>query len=108
LNESRVTITFTETITDEERTKLEAVTADEIEADYEEFSESAAADFAKSITIENINEELQLQSALSAETDLINDNLGGLVSSSDYISSNVSGTYSTIDSITGKNKLAVF
>jgi hypothetical protein len=95
LNESHVTVTFTETITDEEPAKLEAVAADEIEADYEEFSESAAADFAESITVENINEELQLQSALSAETDLINDNLGGLVSSADY-------------SITGKNKLADF
>jgi hypothetical protein len=106
LNETHVTITFTETITDEEPTKLEAVTADEIENDYDEFSESAAADFAESLSIETIDEELEIQAILNSEADILNDNLSGLVSSADSIRSGYD--VPAIDSVTGKSKFADF
>jgi hypothetical protein len=79
LNESRVTITFTETITDESPTKLEAVSADELEEKYDDFSESAATDFAESISIESVAEELQLQSVMEIQAQAIDDNLSGLM-----------------------------
>jgi hypothetical protein len=106
LNETHVTITFTETIADEEPTKLEAVTADEIENDYDEFSESAAADFAESLSIEAIDEELEIQAILNSEADILNDNLLGLVSSSDNIGSGFD--VPAIDSVSGKSKYADF
>jgi hypothetical protein len=97
INESHVTITFTETITDDEPAKLEAVASDELENDFEEFSEAAAADFAESITAETIGEQLQLQSVLDDQADMLNDNLSGIVSSSD-----VTGE------VTKNNKYAAF
>jgi hypothetical protein len=79
LNESHVTITFTETITDESPTELEAVSADELEEKYDDFSESAAVDFSEGITIESVSEELQLQSVMELQTQLLDDNLSGLI-----------------------------
>jgi prophage DNA circulation protein len=81
INESHVTITFTENTTGEPG-KLEKVTADELEAGFDEFSEAAATDFAESITAENIGEQLQIQSALEEQTNILNDNLLNIVSSS--------------------------
>jgi hypothetical protein len=108
LNETHVTVTFTETLTDEEPAKLEAVTADEIENDFDEFSESAAADFSESITIESINEEIEIQAILNSEADMLNDNLSGLVSSADSLSSDFGFGVPAIDSVTGKSKFADF
>lgn len=82
VNESHVTITFTETITDEP-VKLAAVTADELEASFDDFTEAAAADFAENITAENIGEQLQIQSSLETQANMMNDNLSGIVSSAD-------------------------
>jgi hypothetical protein len=106
LNETHVTITFTETLTDEEPTKLEAVTADEIENDFDEFSESAATDFAESLSIETIDEKLEIQAILNSEADILNDNLSGLVSSADGVRSGFD--VPAIDSVTGKSKFADF
>jgi hypothetical protein len=106
LNETHVTITFTETLADEKPTKLESVTADEIENDYDEFSESAAADFAESLNIETIDEELEIQAILNSEADILNDNLLGLVSSADSIRSDFD--VPAIDSVAGKSKFADF
>jgi prophage DNA circulation protein len=75
LNESCVTVTFTETITDEEATPMDTVTADEIDETYEEFSESSAADFAEGISTDTVAEELQLQSNLMAQAQILDDNL---------------------------------
>jgi hypothetical protein len=108
LNETHIIITFTETISDEEATTLEAVTADEIEADYDEFADSAAVDFAESITIETIGEELEIQAIMATQTTLLNDNLSGLVTAADYISIETGYNISAINSITGKSKLADF
>ncbi|GHU13036.1 hypothetical protein FACS1894161_2510 [Spirochaetia bacterium] len=81
LNQSTVSVTLTETITDEDVPALDAVTADSIDALYEEFTESAAADFAEGISTDAVPEQLQLQSILMEQTNLLNENLGGLVSS---------------------------
>jgi hypothetical protein len=97
LNETQIKITFTETITDEP-TKPEAVTSDELEKSFDEFSEAAAEDFAANITVENINEKLQIQSSLETEANLVNDNLSGLVSSSnisDMAQGNKSADFAT-------------
>jgi hypothetical protein len=79
LNESHVTITFTETITDESPTELEAVSADSLEEKYDDFSESAAADFAETISLESVAEELQLQSVMEIQAQTLDDNLSGLI-----------------------------
>jgi archaellum component FlaC len=81
INESHVTITFTETITDDP-VKLEAVTADKLMNDFDEFAEAAAADFAENLSIDNISEQLLLQSILETQSDLLNENLGGIASNS--------------------------
>jgi hypothetical protein len=78
LNESKVTITFTETIT-EDATPMDTVTADEIDETYEEFLESAAADFAEGISADTVAEELQLQSALETQAQILDDSLIPLV-----------------------------
>jgi hypothetical protein len=80
LNESHVTVSFTKTITDESPTELEAVTAAEIDEKYEEFSEAAAADFAEGLSVDTVAEAIQLEFILETETQLIDDNLSGLVS----------------------------
>ncbi|GHU66632.1 hypothetical protein FACS189447_07900 [Spirochaetia bacterium] len=99
LNETRVSITFTENITDE-ATTLEAVTADEIESMYDDFSEAAAIDFSESITVENVSEQLQIQSALETQANLLNDNLSDIMSTTD------SG--GIISGVNKKSKLADF
>jgi len=75
LNQSVVSITFTETITDESVPALDVVTADNIDAMSEAFSESAAADFAGGITADTVSEQLQLQSVLTEQTNSLNENL---------------------------------
>jgi hypothetical protein len=79
LNESHVTITFTETLTDELPAELKAVSADELEQKYDDFSESAANDFAESISIESVSEELQLQSTMEIQAQVLDNNLSGLM-----------------------------
>jgi hypothetical protein len=79
LNESHVTITFTETITNESPTKLESVSAAELEEKYIDFSESAASDFSENISIESVAEELQLQSVMEVQAQALDDNLSGLM-----------------------------
>jgi hypothetical protein len=98
LNESHVTITFTETITDESPTELETVSADELEEKYGDFSESAAVDFAESIVIESVSEELQLQSAMELQAQAFDGNLSGLMAADT----------NTLDSGYHKNSLADF
>lgn len=77
VNESHVTITFTETITDDP-VNLEAVTADELAESFDDFMEASAVDFAESLTVENISEQLLIQSSLNMQTSILNDNLSAL------------------------------
>jgi prophage DNA circulation protein len=78
LNESRVTVTFTETITDE-APPMDTVSADAIEAVFNDLLESSALDFAENISFDTVAEELSLQSALMTQAQLINDNMGALI-----------------------------
>lgn len=75
LGESTVTVTFTETITSEEAAELNEVAADAIDENYEEFSEAAAADFARALVTENISEQKDITTALQTQTQSIVDNL---------------------------------
>jgi prophage DNA circulation protein len=75
VGQSAVSITFTETIIDEEAAELEAVAADEIEAQYDDFEDAAADDFAAMLDTDDIGEQLAVQSALETQTQLITDNL---------------------------------
>jgi prophage DNA circulation protein len=84
INESTVTITFTETITDDP-VNLEAVTADELEESFDEFTEAAAVDFAENISVENIGEKLFIQSVLDTQTDILNENLSNLAPGAEYL-----------------------
>jgi hypothetical protein len=68
VNESTVTVTFTETITDEDEEALTEVSADAVEEKYEEFSEAAAEDFAESLAgVESVGEQLAVEAALEAQ-----------------------------------------
>jgi prophage DNA circulation protein len=82
LNESTVTITFTETITDEEAAKMDEVAVDSIEESYDEFADAAAEDFAETLAAtpesplaEGISEQLRVQAALTDQTNIIIDNM---------------------------------
>ncbi|GHV90446.1 hypothetical protein AGMMS50268_09490 [Spirochaetia bacterium] len=67
--ESRVTITFTETIDDEDAEELSEVAADAIDERHEEFTEAAAEDFAESIaSVDTIGEQLAVEASLEAQT----------------------------------------
>jgi hypothetical protein len=76
--ESTVSITFTETISDEEAAGLNEVAAEAIDEKFEEFSEASAADFAETIAAAgegDLSEQLAITAALEAQTQAITDNL---------------------------------
>ena len=78
LNESRVIVTFTETITGD-LVLMETVSLDEIEEIYDEVMESAAEDFAENVSIDTVADELTLQSMLNTQLQTINDNIAPIV-----------------------------
>jgi hypothetical protein len=74
--ESIVTITFTETIDDEDSSELAEVAADSVDERYEEFSEAAAGDFAERIAgVDTIGEQRAVEAALEAQSQSIIDTL---------------------------------
>ena len=77
INESQVTVTFTETLTSDP-VKLEAVTVDELIESYNEFMDAAAIDFAENIIVENISEQLIVQSVLDEQINIIIENFSEL------------------------------
>jgi enamine deaminase RidA (YjgF/YER057c/UK114 family) len=79
IGESTVTVTFTETIVDTDTAALEAVAADEIAEQYDEFAEAAAEDFVSGIDASDISEQLQTQGELEIQTRSITDNLQPLM-----------------------------
>ena len=81
LNESRVTVTFTETITADEATPMNIVSLDIIEAAYDDLLESSVLDFAENIAVDRVAEELMLQSMLTEQVQLLDENLISLVQS---------------------------
>jgi prophage DNA circulation protein len=129
LNESRVTVTFTQHITDDEEV-VEEVTADSIEESEDAYTEAAAEDFAESIAAatpeatlgdgfsedplaENITEKAQIQEALEAQTQAIIDGLKPLaatdkealieyLTSAQELKSQIQGLYQKGTSLSGK------
>ncbi|MDR1586538.1 MAG: DNA circularization N-terminal domain-containing protein [Treponema sp.] len=74
--ESTVTITFTETIDDEDGGEMAEVAADSVDERYDEFSEAAAEDFAENIAgVDTIGEQLAVEAALEAQSQSIIDSL---------------------------------
>jgi len=75
LGESTVTITFTETIVDEETDDLTEIAADAIDAALGDFNEAAVADFAAALVTDDITTQMQIVSALNTQTQSMIDNL---------------------------------
>jgi prophage DNA circulation protein len=64
--ESRVTITFTETITDDDADNLTEVAAQAIDEKLEEFQNAAVTDFAAAIMTDDVTTKMSIISALNA------------------------------------------
>ena len=77
VNESVVTITFTETLPFDPLI-LEVVTADELVSTFDDFEIAAAYEFAENIICDNISEQLEIQSSLNVQANILNDNLQSL------------------------------
>jgi hypothetical protein len=119
LNESRVTVTFTQHITDDEEA-VEEVTADAIDESAEEFTDAAAEDFAESIAAagdeglaESLSEQAQIRAALEEQTQSIIDGLEPLaaadknafaefLTSAQELKSQIQGLYKKGLAIAGK------
>jgi len=82
LNETHIKITFTKIIVSDEPTKPIPVAIDELENNFNDFIEASAEDFVAGITIENVNEQLQLQSSLDNQVNILNEILPGIMASS--------------------------
>jgi prophage DNA circulation protein len=81
INESAVTVTFTETIVDGDADVLAATAADAVAEAQDEFSEQAAADFASGLQTDDIPEQLAITGALEESAQSVSDNLQGLARS---------------------------
>jgi prophage DNA circulation protein len=77
LNQAIVSVTFTETLADEEA-ELSPVSMDEIDAEYAAFEDAAAEDFASGLDTDDIEEQRAIQSALEDQTQAVNDSLAPL------------------------------
>jgi len=76
MNQSTVTITFTESLEDEDNETLNEVAADAISENYELFEDAAVEDFAVTIaSIESVGEQLAVISALETQTQSVVDNI---------------------------------
>lgn len=71
LNESRVKVTFAETIVDESFPDGEVAAVDELEAAADAYEDAAAESFADMIETASIDDQLQLQAVLKAHVDAI-------------------------------------
>lgn len=69
LNESRVSVTFSETITDRAFPESDAAAEDALSSAVDGYEEAAAAAFAELIETASVEDELQLQSVLKAQSD---------------------------------------
>jgi len=73
--ESTVTVTFTETITDEEASQLSEVASDSIAEQKDAFIEAAVADFAEGVMTTDITTQAAIVTALDTQTQSIIDSL---------------------------------
>ena len=67
-NESTVEITFAETLVDKDETTSEVATADKLDAAMDEYEDAAANDFANNIQVDTIEDKMQLQSVMKAQS----------------------------------------
>jgi len=75
MNQSIVTITFTQHLDDDDETTLNEVAANVIDENYELFESAAAADFAEAMaSIETVGEQLAVVAALETQAQSIIDN----------------------------------
>jgi len=98
INESIVTITFTETLPSDPLI-LEAVTADELVLILEDFENAAAYEFADNIIVENISEQLEIQSSLNVQADILTDNLLTLVPDDPELTVTINELKNSIDTM---------
>jgi prophage DNA circulation protein len=113
LGEAAVTVTFSDTITDEETGGLTQAAAEEIDGKAEEFSEAAAADFAAAVVTSDITTQIEIISMLETQTQSIIDSLqpmamtdkngsAGWLTSVKELKDNIKNLYSKPAGITSK------
>lgn len=71
LNESRVTVTFAETITDRAFPDSEVAASDALTSAIDGYEDAAVASFAEMIETGSVDDELQLQSVLKTQSDTL-------------------------------------
>lgn len=82
LNESKVVVTFAETITDKAFPESEVAAIDELESAIDEFDTTAAETFAELIETDTIDDSMQLQSILKTQSNSLFEGISNLASKS--------------------------
>ena len=96
INESVVIITFTETLPSDPLI-LEVVTANELILTFDEFEDAAVYEFAENIVVENISEQLEIQSSLNTQADILNDTVLNLLPDDPELAVTMNELKSSID-----------
>jgi hypothetical protein len=116
VNESTVTVTFTEHIVDDDTETINAVAADSIEEKLEKFSEAVSEGFAEALSsIESLGEQIAAEAALNKQVQAIIDALEPLamadkklypdwLASSKELKESVGGLYGKTTQATGKRE----
>jgi len=82
MNQSTVTITFTQHLDEDDELELNEVAANAIDENYDLFENAAAADFAEALaSVENVGEQLAVVAALETQAQSIIDNTESLAMS---------------------------
>lgn len=82
LNESKVVVTFAETITDKAFPESEVAAIDELESAIDKFDTTAAETFAELIETDSIDDSMQLQSVLKIQSNSLFEGISKLASKS--------------------------
>lgn len=82
LNESKVTVTFAETITDKAFPESEVAAMDELESSIDNYDTTAAETFAELIETDSIDDSMQLQSILKTQSNSLFEGISNLASKS--------------------------
>lgn len=82
LNESKVVVTFAETITDKAFPESEVAAIDELESAIDKFDTTAAETFAELIETDSIDDSMQLQSILKTQSNSLFEGISNLASKS--------------------------
>ena len=82
LNESKVTVTFAETITDKAFPESEVAAMDELESSIDNYDTTAAETFAELIETDSIDDSMQLQSVLKTQSNSLFEGISKLAEKS--------------------------